>query len=139
MNRAQINGKLYRHLSIATLLGCAVIMTGATAQAQDNDEQLEEVVVFGTRQVIRDSISIKRDATTIVDGLSASDIGDLPALSIGEALTKDAVRASVAAATPLRREGEAAEVASLVAYLASDEASFVTGASLDINGGLLFS
>ncbi len=53
--------------------------------------------------------------------------------------TKDAVRANVAASTPLRREGEAGEVADLVAYLASDTSSFITGASLDINGGLAFS
>jgi 3-oxoacyl-[acyl-carrier protein] reductase len=53
--------------------------------------------------------------------------------------TKDAVRANVASATPLRREGQASEVADLVAYLASPESSFITGASLDINGGMLFS
>ena len=53
--------------------------------------------------------------------------------------TKDAVRANVAGATPLRREGRAEEVADLVTYLASDDASFITGANYDINGGLLFS
>ena len=53
--------------------------------------------------------------------------------------TKDAVRANVAAATPLRREGRAQEVADLVAFLASPNSSFITGASLDINGGMYFS
>ena len=53
--------------------------------------------------------------------------------------TKDEVRTKVAAGTPLRREGNAAEVADLVFYLASDESSFITGASIDINGGLSFS
>ena len=53
--------------------------------------------------------------------------------------TSDAVRANVAAATPLRREGQAQEVADLVVYLASSEASFITGASLDVNGGTYFS
>ncbi len=53
--------------------------------------------------------------------------------------TKDAVRKNVAGATPLRREGEASEVADLVTYLASDESSFLTGTSVDINGGLFFS
>lgn len=56
-----------------------------------------------------------------------------------DTFTKDQVRANVAAGTPLRREGQAAEVADLVAYLASRESSFITGASVDINGGLLFS
>jgi len=53
--------------------------------------------------------------------------------------TKDEVRTKVAAGTPLRREGSAAEVADLVAYLASDESSFITGNNIDINGGLAFS
>ncbi len=59
--------------------------------------------------------------------------------SFHDRFTKDAVRTNVAAATPLRREGGAAEVADTVAYLASDESSFLTGVNLDINGGLLFS
>jgi 3-oxoacyl-[acyl-carrier protein] reductase len=53
--------------------------------------------------------------------------------------TKDEVRVKVAAGTPLRREGNASEVADLVSYLASDESSFVTGNNIDINGGLAFS
>jgi len=56
-----------------------------------------------------------------------------------DTFTKDAVRANVAGATPLRREGNASECADLVAYLASDESSFLTGVSVDINGGLFFS
>ena len=53
--------------------------------------------------------------------------------------TKDEIRAKVAASTPLGREGHAEEVADLVAYLASDEASFINGNNIDINGGLAFS
>lgn len=49
------------------------------------------------------------------------------------------VREKVVAATPLRREGTAEDVANLVAFLASDEASFITGANYDINGGVGFS
>jgi 3-oxoacyl-[acyl-carrier protein] reductase len=53
--------------------------------------------------------------------------------------TKDEVREKVAGSTPLRREGEAKEVADLVAYLASEDASFLAGNNVDINGGLAFS
>jgi len=53
--------------------------------------------------------------------------------------TKNEVREKVAAGTPLRREGNAPEVADLVVYLASDESSFLTGNNIDINGGLAFS
>jgi NAD(P)-dependent dehydrogenase (short-subunit alcohol dehydrogenase family) len=38
-------------------------------------------------------------------------------------------------ATPLRRIGQPEEVANVVAFLASDEASFMTGATVDVSGG----
>ena len=36
---------------------------------------------------------------------------------------------------PINRLWESSEVAELVAFLASDRAAYITGASLDINGG----
>ncbi len=56
-----------------------------------------------------------------------------------DTFTKDAVRANVANAAALKREGSAKEVAETVAYLASSESSFLTGVNLDINGGLYYS
>ncbi|KUP90807.1 SDR family NAD(P)-dependent oxidoreductase [Tritonibacter horizontis] len=53
--------------------------------------------------------------------------------------TKDEARRNVEAATPLKRQGTPEDVANLVAYLASDDAAFLTGTNVDINGGLLFS
>ena len=55
-----------------------------------------------------------------------------------DTFTKDAVRATVAAGTALGREGRSAEVGRLVAWLASDAASYVTGANVDVNGGACF-
>ncbi len=52
--------------------------------------------------------------------------------------TKPEVRTNVAAATPLRREGEASEVGDLVLYLAGDQSSFINGESVEINGGTYF-
>jgi len=53
--------------------------------------------------------------------------------------TKPEVRTHVAGAAPLKREGASEDVANLAVYLASDEAAFITGANVDINGGMLFS
>ena len=53
--------------------------------------------------------------------------------------TKPEVRKAVAAATPLRREGRADEAADVAVYLASDAASFINGANIDVNGGVNFS
>lgn len=61
------------------------------------------------------------------------------ATSFHDTFTRPEIRTAVAGATPLRRQGEAREVADLVAYLASEESSFITGAGVDINGGTYFS
>jgi len=61
------------------------------------------------------------------------------ATTFHDTFTKDEVRKNVAAATPLRREGNSDEVAAATAWLASDDAAFVTGANIDINGGTFFS
>ncbi len=44
-------------------------------------------------------------------------------------------RAAILAGIPLGRLGTADEVAAAVAFLASDEAGFITGETLDVNGG----
>ena len=81
---------------------------GAFAQEDEVEDaeqgSLEEVVVTGTRQAIQSSIAIKRDSVTITDGLSAADIGDLPALSIGEALE------TITGAASHRENGGATEI-----------------------------
>jgi NAD(P)-dependent dehydrogenase (short-subunit alcohol dehydrogenase family) len=51
--------------------------------------------------------------------------------------TNAAGRASKVAVTPLRRLGEVMDVAYGVLFLASDEASFITGTELVIDGGYI--
>ena len=53
-----------------------------------------------------------------------------------DALSPDTVSA-LTAAVPLRRLGRTDEIAGLIAYLASDQAGYVTGSTFDINGGSL--
>ena len=53
--------------------------------------------------------------------------------------TRPEVRQAVANATPLRREGRAEEAAAAAVFLASDAASFINGANVDVNGGVFFS
>ncbi len=40
---------------------------------------------------------------------------------------------------PLRREGDAGDVADLIAFLACDDSDYITGTNIDINGGVFFS
>ena len=58
--------------------------------------------------------------------------------SFHDKFTKPEVRTNVAAANPLRREGEAAEVGDLVVFLAGESSSFINGESVEINGGSYF-
>jgi len=49
---------------------------------------------------------------------------------------KPEVLEKIVATIPVKRLGEPAEIASMVAWLASDEAAFATGADFSVNGGL---
>ena len=97
--------KIYR-----LLIGFTAVMLSGSLQAQDASsdddasEMIEEVLVYGARGTIQSAIEIKRDSVSIVDGLSAEDIGDLPALSIGEALE------TITGATSHRENGGATEI-----------------------------
>lgn len=51
-------------------------------------------------------------------------------------MTEDLNEAELKKNIPLNRFGEAEEVADLVAFLASDKASYITGECISINGGL---
>mgnify|MGYP001063750805 FL=1 len=52
-----------------------------------------------------------------------------------QALTEDQ-RAGILAQVPASRLGKAKEIASAVAFLASDEAGYITGETLHVNGGM---
>lgn len=55
-----------------------------------------------------------------------------------EILKDPAKMQSIIENIPLRRFGQPSEVASMAAYLASDESSYITGATLFVDGGLLW-
>jgi 3-oxoacyl-[acyl-carrier protein] reductase len=63
----------------------------------------------------------------IAPGTTATDL---------TAAWSDEIRANVQAQIPLGRFAKPAEIAAAVCFLASDQAAFITGATLDINGGL---
>lgn len=56
--------------------------------AQTNDESVEEVVVTGMRQSLESAQDIKRNAGTVVESITAKDLGSFPDKSIAEALQR---------------------------------------------------
>ncbi|MCQ8879944.1 TonB-dependent receptor [Pseudoalteromonas shioyasakiensis] len=100
--------KLVKATIFAGMAG-SLALTAHAQEAPENaqaaeDDNIEIISVTGSRRTIQDQIAIKREATTVVDGLSAEDIGDLPALSIGEALE------SITGAASHRENGGATEI-----------------------------
>ncbi|WP_416173323.1 TonB-dependent receptor [Brevundimonas sp.] len=82
----------------ARLLGSAALGAGAAlafagaAVAQDAPQeeasQVEEVIVTGIRSSIESSIASKRENSSIVEVVTAEDIGKLPDVSIAESLAR---------------------------------------------------
>jgi 3-oxoacyl-[acyl-carrier protein] reductase len=50
-------------------------------------------------------------------------------------ITPDELAARSAEITPVRRVGQPADIASTIAFLVSDESSFITGQTLYVDGG----
>jgi iron complex outermembrane receptor protein len=60
--------------------------TPAAPESEASEE--EEIVVTGLRRGLADSISARRDATSLVEVVSAEDIGKLPDVSIAESIAR---------------------------------------------------
>lgn len=98
-------------LRITSLLlaGSAIASFPALAQETSpppptTSEEDAGIVVTGIRQTIQNSIEVKRESDLVIDALSADEIGDLPALSIGEALE------TLTGAASHREQGGATEI-----------------------------
>jgi len=95
-----------RRAGLALSIIVILLASGGIAHAQTtaSDTPLSEVVVTGIRASQRTSIETKRNATTIVDVISADQIGVLPDNSIAETLER------VVGVTGDRFKGSASEL-----------------------------
>ena len=69
------------------LLACAGTASAQTPQDQEPTE-IDEIIVTGIRSSIESSIASKREETSIVEVVTAEDIGKLPDVSIAESLAR---------------------------------------------------
>jgi NAD(P)-dependent dehydrogenase (short-subunit alcohol dehydrogenase family) len=73
------------------------------------------------------------------DGIRVNSVhpGVMPPMRTSQASADPEWRAKMVRVIPLKREGRVEEVAHAVLFLASDEASYITGTELVVDGGLL--
>lgn len=86
MTGKSLQSGLLRALVISAVAVCAG-PTG-TAIAQDNIEEIEEVVVKGYRSSLRQSLTVKRNEAGVVDAIVAEDIADFPDLNLAESIQR---------------------------------------------------
>ena len=96
------NNNFHRHTTATTILKtkatgfsrslltlCIMALTApAVAQTAQTDSGVEEIVVTGVRANLQSAQEIKRNADTVVDSISANDIGSLPDRSVLEAMQR---------------------------------------------------
>jgi iron complex outermembrane recepter protein len=83
----------YKKLGLTGAAGALWVLAGtASANPQTGDadaaDELATVEVIGIRRGIQDAIEIKRESTSIVEAISAEDLGKLPDTSIAESISR---------------------------------------------------
>ncbi|GAC1452717.1 MAG: TonB-dependent receptor [Steroidobacteraceae bacterium] len=97
-------------LAISATAGAMLLFTGEDVLAQQaptapaDSGSLAEVVVTGIRRGIEDAIAVKKDSGSIVEAVSAEDIGKLPDTSIAESISR------LPGLTSQRAEGRASAI-----------------------------
>ena len=70
----------------SVLLGCASSIAFAPAVLAQDEEVADEIIVQGFRSSLENSVATKKNEKSIVEAVSAEDIGKLPDVSIAESL-----------------------------------------------------
>ncbi|NNL00856.1 MAG: SDR family oxidoreductase [Eudoraea sp.] len=86
-------------------------------------------------EVARDKITVNNILTGYFDTERISDLNKKKAEQMG--ISVDQVRKTMEEQVPVKRIGDPKEYGYLVAFLASDKASYITGTNIPIDGGLL--
>ncbi|MCW3473135.1 3-oxoacyl-[acyl-carrier-protein] reductase [Limobrevibacterium gyesilva] len=125
LSRAALKGMLRRRAGRIIAIGSIVGATGNPGQA--NYAAAKAGLTGMTKALAQEVGSRGVTVNMVAPGFIETPMTD--ALS-------DAQKAKLSEAIPLGRMGKPEDVAAAVAYLASDEAGWVTGATLHVNGGM---
>ena len=83
---SKISAKSLLLTSSAAIAFSVAFGVAGAAIAQDEEEEADEIVVTGFKSSLENSVAAKRDNTSIVEAVSAEEIGKLPDISIAESL-----------------------------------------------------
>jgi 3-oxoacyl-[acyl-carrier protein] reductase len=119
--RGMIRGRRGRIISITSIVG----VTGNAGQA--NYAASKAALIGMTKSLAAEIASRNVTVNCVAPGFIGSAMTD--ALS-------DKQRAAILDRVPARRLGTADEVAAAVVFLAADEAAYVTGQTIHVNGGM---
>ena len=122
VTRPMLKARAGRIINITSVSGQA----GQTGQA--NYSAAKAGLIGLTKATARELASRSITVNAVAPGFVLTELTqDLP----------DALKDEITARTPLGRFGETTEIADAVAFLASDEAAFITGQVLAVDGGLV--
>ena len=75
-------------IALSAMTAPAIGQTAAPAEAPASDSDSKEITITGIRASLANAQSIKRNSDTVVDAITAQDIGALPDRSVTEALQR---------------------------------------------------
>jgi len=123
--RATLRGMLRRRAGRIINIGSIVGATGNAGQA--NYAAAKAGLIGLTKALAQEVASRGVTVNAVAPGFIVTPMTD----AIGEAQ-----RTKLTSAIPLGRLGQPSDVAAAVVFLASDEAGWITGATLHVNGGM---
>ncbi len=125
LSRAAVKGMMRRRYGRIVNIGSVVGSAGNPGQA--NYAASKAGLIGMTKALAAEVASRKITVNCVAPGFVASAMTDE---------LSDTQRAAFLGKIPMARLGDAAEIAAAVAYLASEEAGYVTGHTLHVNGGM---
>jgi len=119
--RPMMRGKFGRIINIASVAGLA------GNAGQSNYAAAKSALLGFTKSLAKEMAAKKIAANVVAPGFIETDMTDV---------LPDAVKDGAKSAIPMRRFGQPEDIAAAVAFLASEEASYVTGQTLAVDGGM---